>query len=193
MRPTTTKQAINTALMVIGEDGYSGHEVQARSRMCALSTIIKSHVPEEAVAPIYRELHRQELVDIQKKEVGYYCVSLTPSGAQRLLKHTIDQLQINTNVAWDGHWRLVCFDIPKGKDKERLYFNRRLHELGFTMVQRSMWVHPFECLKEIVQITDFVNLTRYVTVLEVVNLDSRTTKRLQAIYGSLLSLHACSE
>ena len=110
-----------------------------------------------------------------------------PGGAYRLLKNTTDMLAIDTNHAWDGHWRLVCFDIPKGKDKERLYFNRRLHELGFTMIQRSMWVHPYECTNEITQITDFVNLTRYITILQVVKFDDRTTRRLLGVYGSLLS------
>lgn len=50
------------------------------------------------------------------------------------------------NQKWDGKWRIVTFDIPIKKRNLRDNLRRKLKELGFGMLQQSIWVsaHPIE-------------------------------------------------
>lgn len=50
------------------------------------------------------------------------------------------------NKKWDGRWRVVIFDIPEKIRWVRNSFRQKLNELGFGMVQKSVWIspHPFE-------------------------------------------------
>lgn len=48
--------------------------------------------------------------------------------------------------AWDGRWRLVLFDIPEERRRERQNLRRYLRRRGFGCLQNSVWVtpHPVE-------------------------------------------------
>ena len=173
-------------LQIIGGYGYDGVESSGKSSVQAFLKLVNSSTTD--IAPdkrAYRELSRQQLISTTKTGESYR-FTLTPNGAYRLMRNTIGTLVIHPPKEWDHKWRLVCFDIPKGKDKERQYLHKRLKELGFTLFKRSMWIHPFECFEVIRQITDHVNLTRYVSVIEVSKLDEKSTQDLLRKYEHLL-------
>ncbi len=44
--------------------------------------------------------------------------------------------------AWDGQWRMLSFDIPQSEASVRMRLRRRLLDVGFGAVQRSVWVTP---------------------------------------------------
>lgn len=46
------------------------------------------------------------------------------------------------NQKWDQKWRIVTFDIPVKKTNERNRLRRKLKELGFGMLQQSIWISP---------------------------------------------------
>jgi len=178
---------VSKALGIIGKYGLSGLAVNANGKVNSFMVLFSTGISDKVTArQVYKQLIRQKLIVINMQEPDSYRISLTPNGAYRLLKNHVDSLAITPMKKWDHCWRLVCFDIPKGKDKERLYFNRRLHELGFTMLRRSMWVHPFDCLEAIKEITDYCNLTRHVNVLEISKLDDQSSRKLLRIYDSVL-------
>lgn len=41
---------------------------------------------------------------------------------------------------WDGHWRMVVYDIPEKERDLRRLIQQRLTELGFGQLQRSTWI-----------------------------------------------------
>jgi phenylacetic acid degradation operon negative regulatory protein len=43
---------------------------------------------------------------------------------------------------WDGQWRLVLFDVPKGKNAQRERLRRYLHDKCFGYLQKSVWITP---------------------------------------------------
>ncbi len=43
---------------------------------------------------------------------------------------------------WDGHWRLVLFEIPTGHDAQRLRLYRYLRDKGYGHLQKSVWITP---------------------------------------------------
>jgi DNA-binding transcriptional regulator PaaX len=43
---------------------------------------------------------------------------------------------------WDGHWRLVLFDIPTSRNSHRVRLRRYLHDKVFGYLQNSVWITP---------------------------------------------------
>lgn len=45
---------------------------------------------------------------------------------------------------WDGKWRIVIYDVPEQKRRSRNKFRRKLQEIGFRLLQTSVWVYPYK-------------------------------------------------
>lgn len=43
---------------------------------------------------------------------------------------------------WDGRWRLVLFDLPETRNKQRVKLRRVLKDLRFGYLQNSVWLSP---------------------------------------------------
>ncbi|PIP24905.1 MAG: CRISPR-associated endonuclease Cas2 [Candidatus Nealsonbacteria bacterium CG23_combo_of_CG06-09_8_20_14_all_36_12] len=52
----------------------------------------------------------------------------------------------------DGKWLMVAFDIPEKRKGIRNYFREKLIEFGFQNFQKSIWISPFDVLKEVQEI-----------------------------------------
>jgi len=102
-------------------------------------------------------LKRRGLIAI-KKDGHDIKIVLTKEGKKRAGKYQIDDLKIEKPRKWDGKWRIVIFDIPHLKTTERNAFRRKLKELGFYSLQKSVWAHPFECREEISLLREFFGL-----------------------------------
>lgn len=50
--------------------------------------------------------------------------------------------EVRWGRAWDGHWRLVIFDIPNGQNAEREWLRRYLRGRDFGCLQNSVWIAP---------------------------------------------------
>lgn len=44
--------------------------------------------------------------------------------------------------AWDGHWRIILFDVPNQQNSRRERIRRHLRAQGFGCLQRSVWTTP---------------------------------------------------
>jgi DNA-binding transcriptional regulator PaaX len=85
-------------------------------------------------------------------------ISLTNEGKKKAGYMQIDDLKIQRPKKWDGKWRLVIFDINELKRGHREAFRGKLKELGFRLLQKSVWVHPFDCEAEIELLRSFFGL-----------------------------------
>lgn len=103
-------------------------------------------------------LKRKGCLDVEKKNHQIY-ISLTKEGRQKAGKYLIDELEIKKPKNWDGQYRIVMFDIPNITRLRRDVFRGKLKELGFYRLQQSVWVHPYECKKEIGLLQEFLGLT----------------------------------
>ena len=100
----------------------------------------------------YKELNRlkkTKRINVVQKPDGSFEVTITQLGKDYVARYDLDSLEIKRPESWDGLWRMCSFDIPAKKQAARYALIGKLKELGFVMVQESLWTHPFECREEL--------------------------------------------
>lgn len=118
-----------------------------------------------------KNLYRSKLVDYKANNDGTVSIILTDSGRKKILKYDLDKIQIKKPIRWDMMWRVVIFDIPEEERQGRIALAEKLKELGFYPLQKSVFIHPYECKNEIDFIIEIFNLSPYVRFLRVKNTD----------------------
>jgi len=90
----------------------------------------------------------------------YLC--LTSKGKKRL-KRNFPLLKMQ-NKKWDYKWRIVIFDIKEKVRYKRDILREKLVELGFGMLQQSVYISPHDFLEDIYEFLQTQNLTDQVFV-----------------------------
>lgn len=75
--------------------------------------------------------------------------TLTQKGREKAIRYAIAQMEIASQKTWDKKWRLIMFDVPEGKVQARRAINLALKRLGCAQYQKSVFITPFPCKKEI--------------------------------------------
>ena len=73
-------------------------------------------------------------------------VILTPKGAEKVLRIKFKMQEKKRRA--DGKWQMVIFDIPERKHDLRDLLRANLRILGYKMLQKSIWVCPYDVSKE---------------------------------------------
>ena len=105
----------------------------------------------------FYQLRKKGYINIKKVRHQIY-ISLTSEGKKKAGRLQIDALRINRPKNWDGKWRVVIFDISQLKKFYREALRGKLKELGFYLLQKSVWVHAFDCRDEIEVLKEFFGL-----------------------------------
>lgn len=116
---------------------------------------------EEEIRRSLYELKRSNLI-IYKKSRQHISLQLTPKGKQYFKKLEGISLRIPPPPQWDGKWRMLLFDIPEKERELRDALRTHLRQLKFFQIQQSVWIHPYECKKEIFLLCQSYNINRYV-------------------------------
>ena len=104
-------------------------------------------------------------------------LQITKSGLKKLQQLNIDHLSIPHPTHWDKQWRLVFFDIPEKHKAGRDALTRKLKELGFYPLQRSVLVHPYPCRNEIAAISSAYGINQFVSYIETSHIDQEKLLR----------------
>ncbi|HSE35549.1 MAG TPA: hypothetical protein VLB83_05510 [Candidatus Paceibacterota bacterium] len=78
------------------------------------------------------------------EENGGTYLRLTEKGSASLTRYMLDGQKIPEPKRWDGHWRMVIYDIPESRKGKRNMLQSSLAEVGFIRLQDSVWVYPHE-------------------------------------------------
>ena len=106
-------------------------------------------IDEEALQDSIRRLYQSKLIDAKDHPDGSTTITLTKDGKKKTLTYKLDEMRIKRPEAWDRKWRLIIFDIPEKHRRIRDALRRQLNGLGCFELQKSVFVHPFECRDEI--------------------------------------------
>ncbi len=70
---------------------------------------------------------------------------LTRKGESELRRLTLAELSRPRPRRWDEKWRVLIFDIPEKRKNLRVRLRSTLQALGFSRLQDSVWVYPYDC------------------------------------------------
>lgn len=111
---------------------------------------------------IWRTLKAGYIEKIEKE--GKIYIRITSQGT-KAMQRDFPLLNLQ-NKPWDGKWRIVMFDISDAKKKERDYLRLKLKELGFGMLQESVFITPHDILRDFSEYVENIGLRESIDILE---------------------------
>ncbi|MCX6723980.1 MAG: hypothetical protein NT155_02260 [Candidatus Staskawiczbacteria bacterium] len=133
------------------------------ARFFILNSVLKDmhgFSAKQLSAAVY-DLKKEKLIEKKENYEGSVLVSLTEKGMLRMINFRFRRLG-NKKEKWDGKWRMIAFDIPNEYRKGRNALNYRLKMGGFYELQESIFLHPYDCKKEIDDFVKLFKLENYV-------------------------------
>lgn len=111
---------------------------------------------------ILSKLKREGLV--QKKENKW---SITSAGKEKLSKLLKRLPRHRYSKEADSTVKIVIFDIPEKEQRKRAWLRRRLNELGFKILQKSVWMGKVKLPEEFIENLREYKVSQYVNIFEV--------------------------
>lgn len=105
------------------------------------------------------------------KKMGYIKIAvkgekkgilLTPKTKEKILK--IKTKLKNKRRRKDKKWIMLMYDIPKRKTKQSILLRTILKNLGYQQFQKSIWVSPYDVLKETKEAINIYSLDPYIKI-----------------------------
>ena len=88
---------------------------------------------------------RQRLVRQGLLEYRGRTLRLTRRGRRALEMLELRDFKMRRPKRWDRKWRVLIFDIPEKRRGMRDKIRRTLVSMGFSRLQDSVWVYPYDC------------------------------------------------
>lgn len=121
---------------------------------------------------------RQRLKELRKRRYikiiltgDKYFVQITLKGRRKLLQYNLADLSIPTPEKWDSRWRIVTYDVPKGKDAAREAIRTTLKRLNFHQLQKSVYLYPYPCDEVVTFLRELYDIGENVKILTVGQLE----------------------
>ncbi len=123
---------------------------------------------------VWRSIKTGYIEKIEKE--GEVFIRLTSRGNNKVVRDF--PLISFQNRKWDKKWRVVIFDIQEFNKTVRDNLRQKLKELGFGMLQKSVFISPHDVLKDIAEFIESMGLDSFVYVFETSNLVVGDVKEL---------------
>jgi len=122
-------------------------------------------IDERRLRETIRALYESKMVDYKENDGRTLSVILTDNGKRRALTYDLENIKIKIPKKWDGLWRMVVFDIPESEKKARDVLAKKLKQMGFYPMQKSIFIHPFPCKDEVEFISEIFQIKPYVRLI----------------------------
>jgi len=106
--------------------------------------IINTKKGYQETGGINRARNRLVQEGLLARDTGGY-LRLTPKGEAKLRQFELEDYDAKKPKHWDHKWRVLIFDIPEKRKGLREKVRRTLRAIGFTRLQNSVWVYPYNC------------------------------------------------
>lgn len=145
-----------------------------------LLSVLAPQLPHALLKSYLKERHRlkerlQRLEDrgwIKITEEGDKIkLQLVEDGKLKALYYDLENLKIVKPKNWDGLWRIVTFDIPEDKKLARDALRGKLKKLSFIQLQKSVFILPYDCKKEIEIIKNAYEIWPYMNFIVAQEID----------------------
>lgn len=112
-------------------------------------------------------------------------VSLSELGKKKFEKLNVDLTEVKKSLHWNGKWWQVAADVPtknyrQGADRLR----RKLKDMKFYPLQRTLWIYPYDPRKEIEYLSNYYGIGQFVTVMEIKRMDKQDEEQIMRFFKS---------
>ncbi|MBI1839195.1 MAG: CRISPR-associated endonuclease Cas2 [Candidatus Colwellbacteria bacterium] len=101
--------------------------------------------------------------------------SITSAGRVKLLKLLKRMPRHSYEKEVDTSLKIIIFDVPEKEQKKRVWLRRRLGDLGFKMLQKSVWAGKIKLPEEFIQDLKDLKMFQYIDILAVTKTGSIKT------------------
>lgn len=119
-----------------------------------------------------QRLYQSKLIGFKEREDGAVDIVLSREGEKIALRYKLDEMQIAKPKRWDTKWRVIIFDVPEKKKRLRDAIRMHFRRLGLVELQKSVFVHPFDCQNEIDFLIELFDARPYVRFIEANHIDN---------------------
>jgi len=152
-----------------------GYSITPNKQWMVLKTASRewNKISKEKLRKEVNSLYRFEFITKKENKDGSVTVLLTEKGELKALNQQLKDLK-NNKQKWDKKWRMVAFDIPEKDRRGRNALRHKLKNIGFCELQKSIFIFPYDCQKEIALLVKIFDLKKYVrfAVLEMIDNES---------------------
>lgn len=120
----------------------------------------KSLKPKDFAWLIYY-LKKHNLIKVKSLE-GKKGVVITKKGFSKILRTSFGVEKKKKRD--DGKWIMLIFDLPKYHERSRRLLRSILKNLGYTLLQQSVWVCPFDVLEKTEMLLQSHSLEQYIRI-----------------------------
>lgn len=125
---------------------------------------LRKKYSEKEVGRAVYNLRRTKMV-ILKECNDEFKVELSAKGRKRIKIISLNELRNKKPKNWDGLWRIVVFDIPENRKVGREALREKMKWLGFYQLQKSVWVLPYGCKKEVALLVEIFEIEPFVNFI----------------------------
>ena len=118
-------------------------------------------INQQSLRNAIKLLYRSRIVEAKDNHNGTTTLVLSEEGRRLALTYDLDKMNISRPRRWDGKWRMILSDIPESKKKSREHLRYHLKRLGFIEFQKSVYLFPFECEKEMKYLIEYLYIKKY--------------------------------
>ena len=93
---------------------------------------------------------------------GKRAVILTKEGIGKILRASF-KIE-GKNKRKDGKWIMIIFDVPKNREKSRELLRSILRNLGYKILQYSVWITPYDIFEKTEKLLQMHSLDKYVKI-----------------------------
>lgn len=121
---------------------------------------------------LIKRLRRKKLITVnEQKDFGV--VKLTEKGKQKVLKYNIGTMKLTKPEKWDRKWRLIIYDISQLRRRQQTALRLMFRQLEFLPLQKSVYLTPFPCEKEVTFLREYFGVGEEVMYLIVEKLENQ--------------------
>ena len=119
-----------------------------------------------------RSLYESKLVCEKDNRDGTLTLVLSKEGERVALTYNIEDIGIRTPACWDTMWHIVMFDVPESLKRTREALRMHFKTMGFYEFQKSVFVHPYPCEKEMEYLVEFYQARKFVRFILAAKIDN---------------------
>ncbi len=129
---------------------------------------------------------------VEGKE-GY--LELTQKGRVRFARYGLARKFLRPK-RWDGKWRVLIYDVPEERRKDRDRLKDHLRAIGFIPLQESVYIFPYDCASEVRDALEYLKLRDRAVLLLAATLEGEDQLIAECIESGILTkaqVHALSQ